>query len=477
VPGPAPAVSASDEGGGGGRTARAEPSSEPEAGPGPQRRRVRPALPGGRLRQSVIFAWAGILANKMRAALTMLGIVIGVASVITLVAVGTGSSAAVQASIDRLGSNSLFVLPTSTVAGGQGSAFLSQLRRMLGIKAGQDEGTVDRKYQLTFEDAAALLNNPMGPDIAGVSPAVVIRSAVAARGNSSHTVGVLLGATPQYLDIDNDTVVAGRNFTDAEYTDHRRVMLLGATVAADLTDGDTSDLIGQEVRLNGQPFTVIGILGSKGYSGQQDLDDRVFAAGTAVSDALYGYAPPGQGPLSGIDVQATSRATTAAAQAEVQAILGARHHVGLANTDFVVFNASAVLSAGASANKTLTILLAAVAGISLLVGGIGVMNIMLVSVTERTREIGIRKAIGGARRDIIGQFLGEAVILSMMGGVLGVAAGLVASHFTIVGVHPMVAGWSIWLAVGVSLFTGLFFGLYPASRAAALRPIEALRYE
>jgi putative ABC transport system permease protein len=462
---------------GDGMDAARERTPEPDPAPVRQRLRVRRTMPGGRARQSVTFAWGGILANKMRAALTMLGIVIGVASVITLVAVGTGSSAAVQASIDRLGSNSLFVLPTSTVAGGQGSAFLSQLRRMLGIKAGQDEGTHDRKSQLTYDDAAALINNPMAPDVAAVSPAVVIRSAVATHGTSSHTVGIVFGATPNYLDIDNDTVTAGRNFTDAEYAAHRRLLLLGTTVAADLTDGDPSDLIGQDVRLNGQPFTVVGILGSKGYSGQQDLDDRVFAAGTAVSDALYGYAPPGQGPLSGLDVQATSRATTAAAQTEVQAILGARHHVGLANTDFVVFNASAVLSAGASTDKTLTILLAAVAGISLLVGGIGVMNIMLVSVTERTREIGIRKAIGGTSRDIIGQFLGEAVILSMFGGILGVGIGLAASHFTIVGVQPVVAGWSIWLAFGVSLFTGLFFGFYPASRAAALRPIQALRYE
>jgi putative ABC transport system permease protein len=339
-----------------------------------------------RLRESTRFAWAGVLANKMRSMLTMLGIVIGVASVITLVAVGTGSNAAVQASINRLGSNSLFVLPTSTVSGGQGSAFLQQLRRMLGIKGGQDQGTHDKKSQLTFEDAAALVNNPMAPDVAGVSPAVVVRNAVATHATSSHQVGIVFGATPNFLDIDNDTVTAGRNFTDAEYAAHRRLLLLGTSVAADLTDGDPAGLVGEDIRLNGQPFTVIGILGSKGYSGQQDLDDRVFAAGTAISDALYGYAPPGQGPLSGIDVQATSRATTAAAQAEVQAILGQRHHVGLADTDFVVFNASAVLSAGASADKTLTILLAAVAGISLLVGGIGVMNIMLVSVTEPARS-------------------------------------------------------------------------------------------
>jgi putative ABC transport system permease protein len=222
---------------------------------------------------------------------------------------------------------------------------------------------------------------------------------------------------------------------------------------------------------------VAGILESKGYSGQQDLDDRVVAVGTAVQDSLYGYNPPGQGPISGIAVEGTDAAGTKLAQAEVTAIMLQRHHVDLLHADFIVFNSSQVLDVSGSANHTLTILLAAVAGISLLVGGIGVMNIMLVSVTERTREIGIRKAIGAGRIDIIGQFLGEAVILSMLGGLLGVAAGFGASRFTIAGVQPEVAPYSVYLALAVSLFTGLFFGLYPASRAADLRPIDALRYE
>jgi putative ABC transport system permease protein len=432
--------------------------------------------PAAQARQSLGFAWGGIVANKMRSTLTMLGIVIGVASVIALVAVGTGSSAAVQSSIDRLGSNSLFVFPAQTVAGGQGSSLLTQARRLLGLK-GQQEGTHYRKSQLTFADAAALQDNPAAPDVAGLSPMVVMHGVTATRGDSSHTIGVLLGGTPEFLTIDNDTLVAGRDFTDAEYTAHRRLALLGTSVAADLTDGAPANLIGATIQIAGQPFTVIGILGPKGYSGQEDLDDRVVAPGTAVSDALYGYAPPGQGPLSAIDVEATSRATTPRAQAEVQSILSQRHHVSGADTDFVVFSASSVMAAGGSANKTLTILLGAVAGISLLVGGIGVMNIMLVSVTERTREIGIRKAIGGTAKDIVGQFLSEAVILSMFGGALGVAVGLLASRFTITGVHPIVATWSIWLAIGVSLGTGLIFGFYPASRAAALRPIKALRYE
>jgi putative ABC transport system permease protein len=431
-----------------------------------------------RLRESTRFAWAGVLANKMRSMLTMLGIVIGVASVITLVAVGTGSNAAVQASINRLGSNSLFVLPTSTISGGQGSAFLAQARRMLGLKATPDNNTRYRKPVLTMDDAAALVDNPEAPDVTAVAPAVVLHNAVTVYGTSSHTAALVIGATPAYLTINNDTLTSGSLFTDADYVAHRRLAVIGTSVAADLTDGDPSGLVGKTIRINGQPFMVTGILGSKGYSGQSDLDDKVFANGSAMADSLYGYSPPGMGPLSGLDVQvATTPGASARAQAEVTKILLQRHQVDLANSDFVVFNPSAVLAAGSQANRTLTILLAAVAGISLLVGGIGVMNIMLVSVTERTREIGIRKAMGGTRNDIVGQFLGEAVILSLIGGTLGVLFGVLASRFTIAGVQPHIAPYSIYLAFGVSLFTGLFFGLYPATRAAALRPIEALRYE
>jgi putative ABC transport system permease protein len=222
---------------------------------------------------------------------------------------------------------------------------------------------------------------------------------------------------------------------------------------------------------------VIGILGSKGYSGQQDLDDTVIAPATAVRDALYGYEPRSGTELSGIAVQATSAATITLAQNEVQTILDDAHHVSAVDTDVIVYDATAVRSAFTQADHTLTILLGSVAGISLLIGGIGVMNIMLVSVTERTREIGIRKAVGAERADIIGQFLTEAVLLSTLGGLIGAGIAFVCTRFAIAGVQPVVAPWSIWLALGVSLLTGLFFGAYPASRAASLNPIEALRYE
>ncbi len=295
--------------------------------------------------------------------------------------------------------------------------------------------------------------------------------------SQSHTAGTLIGSTPSFKDIDESTIEVGRTFTDADYTAHTRLVLLGPTVASNLGGQDPTKLVGEEIRVNGQGFTVAGILGAKGYSGQQDQDDRVVAVGTAVNDALYGYSPLGQGPLSAIAVKAKTPDLVPTAQGDVTRLLSQRHGVTLLNMDFIVFNASSVLDVSADSNKTLTILLAAVAGISLLVGGIGVMNIMLVSVTERTREIGIRKAIGAGKRDIVGQFLGEAVFLSLAGGVLGVAVGFVATQFTIAGVEPVIAPYSIYLSIGVSLATGLIFGLYPANRAASLRPIDALRYE
>lgn len=224
--------------------------------------------------------------------------------------------------------------------------------------------------------------------------------------------------------------------------------------------------------MNGSAFEVVGILAEKGSTGPQDQDDRVIAPASAVQDVLAGY-----GALSSITVKATSAAAVESATSEVQSILDARHGVTAADRDYSVSSATSFLEAATSSNRTFTVLLGAVAAISLLVGGIGVMNIMLVTVTERTREIGIRKAIGAGRSDIVGQFLAEAVLLSVFGGAVGVVVGLVGSQFTIVGVQPVVVPYSVVLAFGVSLVIGLFFGFYPAHRAASLRPIEALRYE
>jgi putative ABC transport system permease protein len=252
---------------------------------------------------------------------------------------------------------------------------------------------------------------------------------------------------------------------------HARDVVIGPTVASNLFAGQ--DPVGQTVRVNGTGFTVTGVTRSKGSNGQQDQDDVVLAPITAVQDSLTGY-----GSLSSITVQAKSGARLDAAQAEVTSILTSTHDVtDPTNPGFQVTNQGSVRQASDQSTNVFTTLLGAVAAVSLLVGGIGVMNIMLVSVTERTREIGIRKAIGARRAHILTQFLTEAVLVSVFGGLVGVAAGLVGSHFRIAGVQPAVAPYSVFLAFGAAVLAGLFFGTYPAGRAASLRPIEALRFE
>jgi putative ABC transport system permease protein len=428
------------------------------------------------VREVLRFAWQGVTANKPRSALTTLGILIGVAAVIILVAVGTGSSKSVQDQISRLGSNTLTISASSTATGGRdgglggGGAFPGG-----GQQTTSQNATLSRTPEVTMADAEAVADAAGTADasaVLGVAPVVSASSVTAAYDGASHSVSTFTGTTPAYLLIDNSSVSDGRSFTDAEYTAHRRVALVGTSVAEDLVGDDPADLVGKEVTFNGVEFTVVGILASKGSTGPQDQDDRVIAPATAVQDTLSGY-----GALGSISVKATSADAVEQAQAQVETILDARHGVTSTDRDYSVSSASSILDAATSSNRTFTVLLGAVAAISLLVGGIGVMNIMLVTVTERTREIGIRKAIGARRGDIVGQFLVEAVLLSLFGGVMGVLAGLVGSRFEIVGVQPVVAPYSVALAFGVAVVIGLVFGLYPANRAAALRPIDALRYE
>jgi putative ABC transport system permease protein len=423
--------------------------------------------------ETLRFAWQGVTANKTRSALTTLGILIGVAAVITLVAVGTGSSKAVQDQISSLGSNTLTVTASSTTGGGLGGGGFPGFP---GAGAQSDStsqnATKTREPRLTIEDARAIAESQQAPDVLGVAPVVSASSVTATYQGASHTVGTFTGTTPAYLAIDNSTVQYGHSFTDSDYSAHSRAALVGTTVAEDLVGSDASRIVGRTISFNGLAFKVVGVLTEKGSTGPQDQDDRVIAPATSVQDTLAGY-----GALSSISVKATSATTVDAATTEVEAVLDTRHGVTSADRDYSVRNAASILSAATSSNRTFTVLLGAVAAISLLVGGIGVMNIMLVTVTERTREIGIRKAIGAGRPDIIGQFLAEAVLLSLFGGVVGVVIGLVASQFTIVGVQPVVAPYSVFLAFGVAILIGLFFGLYPANRAASLRPIDALRYE
>ena len=434
------------------------------------------------VRETGRFAWQGVTANKPRSALTTLGILIGVAAVIILVAVGTGSSRAVQDSISSLGSNTLTV---SASANGGGGGFAGGGPGGFAIPGGggppgllggdtttSQNATSTRAAEVTMDDAEAIATSDEAAHVLGVAPVVSAQSVTATYGGASHSVSTFTGTTASYLLIDNSEVQYGHTFTDDDYTAHRRVALLGRTVAEDLVGDDVSEAIGKQVSFNGFQFEVVGILAEKGSTGPQDQDDRVIAPATSVRDTLSGY-----GALDSISVKASSAEDVETAQAEVEAILDARHDVSASDRDYSVSSASSILEAATSSNKTFTVLLGAVAAISLLVGGIGVMNIMLVTVTERTREIGIRKAIGATRSDIVGQFLAEAVLLSLFGGLVGVAAGLVGSQFTIVGVDPVVAPYSVGLAFGVAILIGLFFGLYPANRAASLRPIEALRYE
>jgi putative ABC transport system permease protein len=406
--------------------------------------------------ETLRIACGGIAANKLRSGLTMLGMTIGVAAVIILVAVGNGSQRAVQASIDALGSNVLVVQGQSGPAGPGGF-----------FRFGGGTGGVT----LTTDDANALNDGFNAPDVKSASPVVTATGTTLVAGSTSYSPSTFVGTTPSYLQARDYQVAAGQMFIGQDVEKHRPDMVIGPTVAANLFAGQ--DPIGQTVRGNGQSFQVIGETAAKGSNGIQDQDDVVIAPLTAVQDAVSGY-----GGLSNITVQATKASTLDAAQAEVTSIIETRHHVtDPTNPGFQVANQASVRQASSKSTKVFTTLLGAVAAISLLVGGIGVMNIMLVSVTERTREIGIRKAIGARRADILAQFLSEAVLVSVLGGLLGVVAGIVGSQFKIVGVTPAVALYSVFLAFGAALLCGLFFGTYPAARAASLRPIEALRFE
>jgi putative ABC transport system permease protein len=397
--------------------------------------------------ETLRIALGGIAANKLRSGLTMLGMTIGVAAVIVLVAVGEGSKRAVQAQIDALGTNVLLVQAFGGRFGPGGAA--------VGV---------------TFDDrdVAALADRFNAPDVGSASPSVSADGVTLVNGSESYEPGAFTGTVPAYLTARDFSVAEGAGLTRADVSRHRKVLVLGPTVAASLSAG-----VGRTLRVNGTAFQVVGVTAAKGSNGVQDQDDVVFAPVTTVEDVLTGYAG-----YSSIVVQARSSTALDGAQAEVTTILDQRKHVtDPSNPGFQVINQGSVRAASTASTDVFTTLLGAVAAISLLVGGIGVMNIMLVSVTERTREIGIRKAIGARRSDILGQFLTEAVVVSMLGGVIGVACGLVGSRFKIAGVQPSVALYSVPLAFGASVLAGLFFGTYPAGRAARMRPIDALRFE
>jgi putative ABC transport system permease protein len=398
-------------------------------------------------------AWSGITANKLRSGLTIIGMTIGVASVIVLIAVGNGSSKAVQSRIQSLGTNVLIVMPS-------GGGF------RLGSRASAAGG-----ISLTKQDAEALENPSLAPDVKTASPVVDATDVKLVAGSSSYEPSSFLGTTPSYLGAHSYRVQEGASFTSADVSQHRRVAVIGQTVVAELFAGQSP--VGQSIKINGSNFEVVGVLASKGSNGATDEDDVVMAPITTVQSTLTG-----SGPVDSITVQATSESSLNAAEAEVATLIEERHKIkDTTEPGFQVLNQGSLLETSSSTSGVFTTLLGEVAAISLLVGGIGVMNIMLVSVTERTREIGIRKAIGARRSDILTQFLCEAVMVSLIGGLTGVLVGLIGSQFEIAGVHPEIATYSIFLAFGAAALSGLFFGTYPAARAARLRPIEALRFE
>jgi putative ABC transport system permease protein len=403
-------------------------------------------------------ALGGLAANKLRSGLTILGLMIGVGSVIVLIAVGTGSSAAVTNQIDSLGSNVLLVSGAPTIGG--------LFRRGGSASASASSG-------LTVADANALVNRFQAPDVLSSSPVADANAVTLTSGTTTYQPTSFIGTTPSYEAARSYTTAEGSWFTDAEEQNDSRVLVIGPTVVSELFGG--ADPVGQTIQVNGTNFQVIGVTASKGSNGTSNQDDTAIAPLTAVQDTLTGY-----GNIDQIVVQAKSRDQLNAAQTEVTNILNRLDPPSpgsLGTSNFNVINQSSIIQTSTASSKVFTTLLGEVAAISLLVGGIGVMNIMLVSVTERTREIGIRKAVGARRSDILIQFLVEALLVSFFGGVAGVIAGIVGSQFKIAGVQPVIAPYSIALAFGASVLIGLFFGTYPAGRAAALRPIEALRFE
>ena len=402
-------------------------------------------------KESVAIALRALLANKMRSVLTMLGIIIGVGAVIAMVSVGMGVREKVQNSIASLGSNMLIVMP---------GAASSQ-----GVRSASGSSTT-----LLPDDAEYIKKTIKGIDY--VAPSVSKQYQLVA-GNQNWTTTVY-GITPDYMAIKSLTVGSGSFVTQDAITSRARVAVLGATVAQNLF-GDANPT-GQSIRINNTPYQVIGVLDSKGQSTMgQDQDDIVLVPMTTAQERLMGITY-----INSISIQVTKMDDMDRVQDQVAAVLRQRHKIsGTKEDDFTVRNLTSIMAMATETAGTITLLLGSIAAISLLVDGIGIMNIMMVSVTERTREIGIRKALGATYNDVMLQFLIESVVIGVLGGAVGVGLGVVAARLISLfgGLNTVVSVLAIVVAFGFSVAVGLFFGIYPARKAALLDPIDALRYE
>lgn len=406
-----------------------------------------------KIRDIIEETYSALTANKIRTGLTMLGIIIGISSVIAMTAIGTGAKNSVSSQIQSIGANLVMIMPGAQRSFGGPNASRG------GAKT------------LTIDDADAIKSSVSNVD--SVVKEVSSRSQVVASGTNSNTS--IMGTEPSYESVRNISIDEGTFITDQDVSNISKVAVLGPTVRDDLFGENATNVVGQKIRINGSEYSVIGITVTKGGSGFSNSDDIIYIPYTTMMRYISGNKY-----LSEIDVKATTSDSSTQVQEDITTLLMSRHKItDSTKVDFNIMNQADILATASSVTGTFTTLLAAVAAISLLVGGIGIMNMMLTTVTERTKEIGLRKAIGAKRRDINIQFLVEATMLTFFGGVAGVLLGwLISFGVTYFGViEAQVSVSSVLLAFGVSALIGIMFGYYPAQRASKLNPIEALRYE